>query len=274
MDISAAISIIEYNGYPTAQESIDNPMIDFLLLDMEHLPYDMETLRTFLLGLNSKREVMVKGNFQPNLAVFIRLPADGGEPVHTLIKQALDMGVHGVVIPHVRSREDALKIVKACRYAQPAGPIEKPLGNRGASPWLCAYQWGVTMEEYVRRADVWPLNPQGDIMAIIMIEDEVGVRDIKEILDVPGISAVIFGPYDYSFSSGNLGNTSAKEVIEAQRKVKNACDKAGIPFIGFANPSNIERIVKENYKMLLIGTEVDQSGSADKVIQYLRNLKN
>jgi len=130
VSLSTAIGIVEFNGYPDTEASLDKPMIDFVLVEMEHEPFDVTELRTFLLGLSSRREVLIKGNLQPGLAVFVRLPVEGSEPVHADIKQVLDLGVHGVVIPHVRSREDALRIVQACRYPQPKGhPYEKPVGR-------------------------------------------------------------------------------------------------------------------------------------------------
>jgi 4-hydroxy-2-oxoheptanedioate aldolase len=268
---SNAMSIIEYNGFPSQQEALNKPMIDFVLIEMEHAPYDITKLRTFLLALNSKREVIAKGNLQPSLAAFARLPVEGGDPVHALIKQALDMGVHGLVVPHVRTAEQALKIVKACRYVQREGsPYKDPQGDRGASPQIAAYLWGLSLEEYTGRADVWPLNPHGDIMVIIMIEDKEGVNNIEEILKVPGIGAVIFGPYDYSFSSGNFGNTKAASVTEALNKVKKSCDGVGMPFVGFADPENITEMLKEGYKMLLIGSDVDKSGGASRVLDHLR----
>ncbi len=271
VNLSAAIGIIEYNGYPSAEESLRRPMIDFVLVEMEHEPFDVTELRTFLLGLSSRREVLVKGNLQPSLAVFVRLPVEGNEPVHAAVKQVLDLGVHGVVIPHVRSREEALQVVQACRYPQPKGhPYEKPAGTRGASPWLCAYLWGLTLPEYVERADVWPLNPRGDLMAIIMIEDEDGVRNIDSILKVPGIGAVIFGPYDYSFASGKSGESDDPAVVKAMKKVKSACDRAGVPLVGFANPVNIEELLENNYRMLLVGTNVDLSGGFGRVLDILR----
>jgi len=267
---SNAIGLIEMNGYPTYEESLTKPMIDFILIDMEHQPHDMSLLRNFLLALNSKREVLIKGNLQPNMATLVRLPTDGAQPVHSFIKQALDVGVHGVVIPHVRTAAEAEQIVKACRYVQPKrSKIPEPEGNRGASPWIAAYLWGLTLPEYVERADVYPLNPKGDILAIIMIEDQEGVRNINEILKVKGIGAVIFGPYDFSFSIGHPGETDHPEVLKTWKIVKAACDRANIPLIGFANPDNIKDILKENYKMLLIGHDVRNDGGIDKVLEEI-----
>lgn len=268
---SNAVGLVEFNGYPDYQTALSTPMIDFILIDMEHQPYDITALRNFLLALNSKQEVLKKGNLQPNIATLVRLPTEGAEPVHAYIKQVLDIGVHGIVIPHVRNAAEAEKIIRACRYVQPHdSKIKEPVGNRGASPWLCAYLWGLTMDEYVARADLWPLNPDGDIMAIIMIEDKAGVQNLDEILKVKGIGAVIFGPYDYSFSIGYPGQTDHPEVLDTWKNVKAACDRANVPLIGFATPDNIERKLDENYRILLFGHEVRPSGDIERILNVIK----
>ncbi len=272
LSLSNARSIIEYNGYPSQDDAINKPMIDFILIAMEHYPYDISQVRAFTLGLNSRKEALVKDNLQPSPATFIRLPVEGSDPVHAMIKQVLDVGVHGVVIPHVHTPEEVLKIVKACRYVRPENSrYQNPRGNRGYSPAIAAYLWGLTNAEYYRHADVWPLNPEGDIMVIIMIEDTEGVHNINEIIKVPGISAVFFGPGDYSVSSGTFGGDT-HEVDEALNTVKDACDSSGIPFVGFANIETIDTKLEENYKMLIIGSDIDKSGRAEKVLEYLRGL--
>ena len=268
---SNAIGLVELNGYPTYEESLTKPMVDFILIEMEHEPFDVGALRNFLLALNSKREVLVKGNLQPNIATLVRIPADGDQPVHAMIKQVLDVGVHGVVVPHVGNAEDAEKIVRACRYPQPKGsPLEEPRGMRGASPWLSAYLWGLTLEEYVKRADVWPLNPGGDLLAVIMIEDVKGVKNVEKILQVPGIGAVIFGPYDYSFSCGHPGEMDHPTVQQPLGAVKSACDRFGVPLIGITTPENFLQKRQENYRILLIGHDVSHDGSFQKILELLQ----
>ncbi|NIA31579.1 MAG: hypothetical protein GWP06_16935 [Actinobacteria bacterium] len=271
---SNAIGLVESNGYPDYKTSISQPMLDFILIDMEHQPYDISVLRNFLLALNSKRDVVTKGNLQPNIATFVRLPTEGNEPVHALIKQVLDVGVHGIVIPHVQKAAEAERIVRACRYRRPKdSPIYQPKGTRGASPWLAAYLWGLTLPEYVDHADVWPLNANGDLMVVIMIEDLEGVENVDEILRVKGIGAVIFGPYDYSFACGHPGETAHPDVVKAQTVVKKACDKAGVPLIGFANPDNVKKMVRNNYRMFLVGHDVRPDGRLQKVLDVLKKMK-
>jgi len=269
--LSNARSIVGYNGYPTYEESLNTPMIDFIVVAMEHYPYDITELRAFTLGLTSRREVLAKGNLQPNCSIFVRLPVEGADPVHAHIKQALDIGAHGIVIPHVRTAEEARKVVRACRFVRPLdSQYREPEGDRGFSPAICSYLWGVSPEEYYERADTWPLNPKGDLMAIVMIEDRAGVANVDEIVKVPGIGAVFFGPADYTVSSGHYGDPGFN-VNEALLTVKRACDRAGVPFVGFANAGNIAELGKERNRLLIIGSDIDHSGQAAAVIDYLRN---
>ncbi len=266
---SNAIGLVERNGFPGPEECLTEPMIDFILIDMEHQPYDVTALRNFLLALNSKREVLIKGNLQPNMAVFVRIPAEGGHQKQPMIKQVLDLGVHGVVVPHVRNRKEAESVIKACRYPQRPG-APGPQGTRGASPWLAAYLWGLTMNEYVERADLWPLNPKGDLLAIIMIEDREGVKNADDILSVKGVGAVIFGPYDFSFSCGHPGEMDHPEVKQALARVKEACDRHGVPLIGFANPENLDELLAQKYRMLLIGHDAADRGQIERVLSALK----
>ncbi|MHC4464155.1 MAG: HpcH/HpaI aldolase family protein [Planctomycetota bacterium] len=274
---STAIALARLNGFPSYEQSLTKPMVDFILIDMEHEPFDTSQLRDFLLSLNSRREVIAKGNLQPNVTVLVRVPEDADGDFNWMAKQVLDCGAHGVIVPHVRNAEQAEKVVKACRYPhypqRSDSPIAEPDGVRGAGPRLCSYLWGVNYKEYIDRADVWPLNPKGDLLAIVMIEDQDGVRNIDEILSVKGVGAVMFGPYDYSFACGEPGNQRHPKVTKTWDKVKKACDRHNVPMIGFANPRNIHIRVKENHRMLLIGQDYDLTGKASGVLEYLRRNK-
>ena len=77
LSLTNAMRIVSYNNYPSEEEALNKPMIDFVLIEMEHTPFDISQLRLFLLGLNSRREVLARGNLQPSVAAFVRIPADG-----------------------------------------------------------------------------------------------------------------------------------------------------------------------------------------------------
>ena len=96
------------------------------------------------------------------------------------------------------------------------------------------------------------------------------MKNIESILKVKGIGAVIFGPYDYSFSIGHPGETNHPEVLKTWKKVKAACDKANVPLVGFANQKNINEILKDKYKMLLFGHDVRNTADIPKVLEVLK----
>ena len=81
----------------------------------------------------------------------------------------------GFVFNTVETKEEAEDAVKSMRYppwrAFP-NTHKGPVGIRGWSPGGAAWAWGIDQEEYPRRADLWPLNPEGDLMAIMIIENE------------------------------------------------------------------------------------------------------
>src|SRR2546430_13073564 len=89
-------------------------------------------------------------------------------------------------------------------------PVEPP-GLRGDGDAMSRSPissfWGrLSWPEYLRRSDVWPLYPEGELFAIIMIETQEGINNLNDILDVPGIGAIMIGPNDLSLSLGLGGN--------------------------------------------------------------------
>jgi 4-hydroxy-2-oxoheptanedioate aldolase len=91
-----------------AREMAQAP-VDFIYIDMEHNPLDLPVLHMFLLGMSDKRTILKKGNLQPNIAQFARFPT----PVdHSewIVKQALDIGLHGIIFNGVNTAEQALRL--------------------------------------------------------------------------------------------------------------------------------------------------------------------
>src|SRR5687768_8207501 len=80
-------------GIFSKDRSLDNARelarssLDFIIIDMEHGPFDTETLRNFLLGMVDKRAILEKGGLQPNVTPIVRIPSNGGEQLQFLAKQ-------------------------------------------------------------------------------------------------------------------------------------------------------------------------------------------
>src|SRR5690606_9965699 len=138
---------------------------DAVIFEMEHNPFDAQLLRDCLQYMLDPRRIAQAGSVAPSVTPMVRLPCNGAEMNQWMAKQALDMGVYGIVWPHIRTVAEARAAVAACRYARPKGdPLSEPPGRRGDGPGIAARYWGLTQQEYYSRADVWPINPKGEIL--------------------------------------------------------------------------------------------------------------
>src|SRR5438876_4626022 len=187
----------------TAQ-AIADASYDGVVFEMEHGPYDIMALRTAMQYMLNRRQIAASGSIAPAVTPFVRIPPNGGEQSQWIAKQVLDQGVYGIVWPHVGTVEEARNAVAACRYPRPrSAAYFEPAGQRGDAPAAAARYWGLTQQEYYARADVWPLNPRGEILVAIMCEEVRAIKHLPAMLEqVPGIGVVIIGEGDLSQDLG------------------------------------------------------------------------
>ena len=178
---------------------------DGVVFEMEHNPLDLAGLRACLQQMLDRHSIALSGSIAPTVTPFVRIPPNGGEMNQWIAKQALDIGVYGIVWPHVSTVEDARNAVAACRYPRPpSAPYLAPHGLRGDGPRAAARYWGLTQPEYYERADVWPLNPVGEILVVVMCEEARAIKNLPRILEeVPGIGVVLIGEGDLSQDLGH-----------------------------------------------------------------------
>ena len=145
-------------------------------------------------------------------SVIVRIPATGRElePNLWMVKQVLDVGAHGIIFPPPsRRRSRRSWPFRAMRYPQRVGaPDQEPAGLRGTNPGLAARYWGLSVPDYIERADVWRLDPpNGNLLPWILIESPLGVANAREIarqLSERNIGAVLFAG---SATGGDMLNT-------------------------------------------------------------------
>ena len=178
---------------------------DAVVFEMEHNPYDIAMLRHCLQYMLNRKQILDGGSLAPAVTPMVRIPPNGGENSQWIAKQVLDVGVYGVVWPHVSTVEDARNAVVACRYPRPReAPHYDPPGQRGDAPTAAARYWGLTAQEYYKRADVWPLAPDGEILVAIMCEEKRAIANLPKMLEqVPGIGVVLVGEGDLSQDLGH-----------------------------------------------------------------------
>jgi 4-hydroxy-2-oxoheptanedioate aldolase len=195
----------DYHAAVTLQ---NNKHFDFILYDLEHDPLDVAGLSEFLRDLLDPAQIARDG-VSVTKPVIVRIPPNGRE-IHQnqwMVKQILDTGVAGLMFPHIETAEQAINAIKAVRYPQPAGaPNMEPEGVRGASNIIAARYWGMASREYELRSDVWGLRPGADMLILLIIENKLGVenvRDIARTLKAANIKVVLWaGGGDLSLSFG------------------------------------------------------------------------
>jgi 4-hydroxy-2-oxoheptanedioate aldolase len=159
---------------------------DFAILDQEHGPADSIAL-----------ENQIRAAEAGGMDVLVRVQKNS--PDHVL--QALDAGACGVLAPHVRSAADAMALVRAAHYP--------PLGSRGFATTTRAGRYGtVQVGAHLERA-------QSRTIVMPQIEDREALLEVKEIVSVPGIDAILIGPSDLAMSLGHPGNIAHPDVVRA-----------------------------------------------------------
>jgi 4-hydroxy-2-oxoheptanedioate aldolase len=230
--------------------------MDYVYVDMEHGPLNLDALAFCRAAMVDKAYVLKSGSPKEKVALFARFPAYGRdiESNDWIAKQALDMGLMGVIFNGIDNKDQATRIVRYMRYPQQkTSKYQQPPGLRGSGPGNALFVWGVSIAEYERHADVWPLNPEGDLLAIPMIETLEGLHNANEIASVPGIGAIFIG------AGGDLHQwlgvpTNSPEVESARQSILEACKAHKVACgITATTKADIDKRLKEGWTMIRTG---------------------
>lgn len=224
-----------YTGTASVVECIGGWGYDFVYLDLEHSTID---------GLCNMERLILAAR-HAGVSPLVRVAG-----IHdSEIRQVLEMGAEGVVVPHCRKREDVEEIIKNAKFP--------PFGRRGGESNVRAAGFGIngfSWAEYIKKSNE-------DTMVIPMDEDFEFTENIEDILSVPGIDAVNFGPVDYALSVGaQVGyKISDERVSSAYDKLKTECGKRGLGIMAPVVPSSVhdlESAIKKGINMLILGNDM------------------
>jgi 4-hydroxy-2-oxoheptanedioate aldolase len=216
---------------------------DYISYDMEHAPFDVKGLADYMKGL-VKGGPTKSGHKTP--AVIVNVPVNGTDEATVranawMFHQVLATGVHGILLCHADTPGAVRAFVEAVRFPQYGG-------RRGVhgNP-TAARIWGITGDEYGDKADVWPLNPKGELMLGLKLEDKYALENADANTKVAGIAFAEWGPGDMAFSLGVKGpnNVTAPQMQAARAKVFAATKANHIFFLNSMNADNIVDMIKE-----------------------------
>ena len=228
---------------------------DFVVYELEHAAFSLTGLRLSLQFMLDRREIAESGSVAPRVTPFVRIPVNGREQSQWIVKQVLDIGVYGIVFPMINTPEDAVAAIQAARYIQAAGaPDQEPVGRRGHAPGSALRYWGLDQPEYFDRADVWPLDPHGEILPILQCETIQGVENLPAILDaVPAPGLILISESDLSVSMGLKGQPGP-QVDEAVQRARLVCQERGVPYGSpQVSMANVEQRIAEGFSFLMPG---------------------
>jgi 2-keto-3-deoxy-L-rhamnonate aldolase RhmA len=194
-----------------------NPLYDYLFLNLEGA-YEPEAVRAVAAGLEGS------GVDDPP-ALLVRIPPiseDGAEATGARVSEILDAGADGVVLPHIRTVEEARTAVS-----------------------------------FFRGRDVWsPDNPEGEVVAMLMLEDPEAIAQLDEVVALGGYSVLACGIG--SLTAALDGDREAAEAMNLQ--VLEAANEAGYADMITAGTENVAERVEQGYLALLMaGPEADEA---------------
>lgn len=225
----------------------------------EHWQFLSLTLSPFLRDdIEQAMEALRVEGGRPRLTPIVRIPYWGEQQYQHMAKQFLSVGAMGIIVPEVETAEQAARLVENMRYPPQRGArYPEPIGKRGCCPGAAPAYWGLSRDEYFARSDVWPLNPDGELLALVMVESQAAIDNIDEILSVPGLAGVMVGPADLSLSLG-VGtpgpNLRAPEVEEATATVARAC-VAHNAICGTFETSDVSQRLAQGFKLFPWGRD-------------------
>jgi len=238
---------------------------DYINYEMEHGPLDFTALRNFMQGLVDGGPTK-SGHRTP--AVIATLPVLGIDEMHMranfwVVQQALLCGIHGILLCHAREPEAIKWMVRAARYphAEPVVPeLDEGLLGNGSQGYASGI-WGVTPEEYRKLADPWPLNPKGEFLLGLKVEDKYALANAERVCAVPGIGFAEWGPGDMGISlnlpDGHAANRDLHPEMRAARAKVMAAAKANkLAFLNTVRENDIEEMIDE-------GVRICSGGSAE-----------
>ena len=210
---------------------------DWLVIDAEHGHLDFHDIMEHIRVANLMRKVC-----------FIHI----AEIQMGLITRMLDLGADGIFLPQVRSAADVALGVSYAKYP--------PLGTRGLAAER-ATRWGRAMQEKVRSAN-------DETMVIPMVETVEAAAALDEILATPGIDAVLFGPADFSSSSGFPGQWEGPGIAEQILSLQQRIRERGLPCIVIARDAEDAKR-RRNEKFQLIGLGSDTGSMIRSAVDIL-----
>lgn len=216
-------------AHPAIAEIMCNAGFDWVTIDLEHTVITLREAEELIRVISSK-----------GVTPLVRLTSNN----ENQIKRVMDAGAHGIIVPMVNTKEQAMQAVQSVYYP--------PIGKRGVG-LARAQGYGTSFLEYKD----WVDNQKPTV--IVQIEHIDAVSNLEEILSVEGVDGYIIGPYDLSASMHMSGEFNRPEVIAAIEKIKTTAKKMGKPggiHIVEPDPLVLKQRIEEGFKFIAYSVDI------------------
>jgi 2-keto-3-deoxy-L-rhamnonate aldolase RhmA len=218
---------------PEIAEEAAQHGFDFVWLDWQHGAWTESTINSALASF-----------VHVETAAVVRTPSDDA----TWISRVLDLGALGVIVPMVETVVQCESIVAASKFP--------PQGRRSATGLRTPYHAIGQRYDYLRSAMDYTENANDQILVVVMLETEAGIRNVREIMRVAGIDCVLIGPYDLSRSIGasSMDDPRVEDLIQ---EVLAASSTTGVAAGYVTNtPEEAQHRVQQGFRMVCPGHDV------------------
>jgi 4-hydroxy-2-oxoheptanedioate aldolase len=220
-----------------AKKAAADAEMDFIFFNMEQVQgYNPAELKSFMQALQDGAPKSPGSH--PLMA---RLPVFHDDPAAARQRTAeiLNLGAHAIVFPGMETREEAEQAIAAMRFT--------PSGTRPDDAGGAPAYWGMTAQEYKKKADVYPLNADGELASFFIIESEKGIANSREITRVrPTIATP--GP-------GTLRRVYQGDMEKVENAIQTqlaSCKEFSVPCGITANAKDIEKRLREGFRVIII----------------------
>jgi 4-hydroxy-2-oxoheptanedioate aldolase len=224
---------------------------DYISYDMEHAPFDVAGLAEYMKGLAAGGPTK-SGHRTP--AVIVNVPVNGTDEAAVranawMFSQVLATGVHGIMLTHADTPGAIRAFIEAVRLPIHKQGLDKGVneGRRGVHGAATAAQiWGVSQDEYLDKADAWPLNPNGELLLGVKLEDKYALANAEESLKDMALSLGVRGP----------AAERDPKMQSARARVFAACKANKVFFLNSMSPNNVIDMIKEG---VMVGPASEQA---------------
>jgi len=238
-----------------AQEALANESADYLFDGSMEGDFDrgFATFTEFMKGMiegGTLKTSPAKRLHQPLFVKTHEIAPDPALAGQRIAKQ-LNLGVTGIVLVDVKNADEARRGIAAMRFASQGGTRPDDVGN---APSV----WGMTESEYRQKADVWPLNPNGELVNFTIVESKEGLANVREIAAVKGIG-VLFPGAGTLRGVFTMTDASGQRVFDEQawegaiQQVLAACKESNVACGYPASATDIEKRIQQGFSVFIIG---------------------